>query len=122
MAEYNVVFSMLESIQDEMKTLSSKKPDMLLTTLKVKMINKLIGSAKELLASEPTLEYLVELDEEKLPQYSDVVIILRLYIEALVELKPDNIRGKPDISTFSIEDLEIIEQIFSKYQNKSKTD
>ena len=116
MAEYNVIFPMLESMLDVMKTLSSKKPDMSLTILKVKTVNKYIGAARELLANEPTLEYLEELDEDILPQYSDVVIILRQYIEALTLSKPKNLIAGIDVSTYSAEDLNLLEQILSKYQ------
>lgn len=116
MAEYDVIYPMLESMQDEMKTLSSKKPDMSLTILKVKMVNKLISSAREILANEPILEYLlVELDEEPLPQYSDVVIILRQYLEALIPLKPENQIAGIALSKISVDDLSQIEQIMSKY-------
>lgn len=66
--ELNVILPMLESIQDEIKALSSKKPNGLLNSLKVKTVNRLIGPARELLASEPTLEYLEVLTEDPLPE------------------------------------------------------
>lgn len=88
--KFTMVFPMLESMRDEMKVLSSKKQDGVLNNLKVKMINRLIGTARELLASEPTVEYLEELDEDMLPQNSDVVLILCQYIEALMLFKSKN--------------------------------
>lgn len=117
MAEYNVIFPMLESMQDDMKALSAKKPDMLLTTFKVKMVNKLISAAREILASESTLEYLPEeLDEVNLPQHSDVVIVLRQYLEALAQCAPKNPLDGFDPSIISDEDLKLIIEILSKYQ------
>ena len=88
--KFTMIFPMLESMRNEMKALSSKKQDGALNNLKVKMINRLIGTARELLASEPTLEYLEELDEDMLPHNSDVVLILCQYIEALRQLKSKN--------------------------------
>ena len=88
--KYTMIFPMLESMRDEMKVLSSKKQDGVLNSLKVKMLNRVIGTARELLVSEPTLEYLEELDEDMLPQNSDVVLILCQYIEALSQLRSKN--------------------------------
>lgn len=87
---YNMIFPMLESILNEMKVLSSKKQDGILNNFKVKLINRLIGPARELLADEPTLEYLEEIEEDMLPQNSDVVLILCQYIEALEQFKRKN--------------------------------
>jgi len=116
LAEYNVIYPMLESILDDVKTLSSKKPDMLLTPLKVEMVNKLISASREILVGEPVLEYLhLELNEEKLPQHSDVVMILRQYLEALIPLKPENKIAGIDLSKISVDDLDQIEQIMAKY-------
>ncbi len=113
------VFKMLESMQDEIKTLSSKKHDAKLSRLKVKMVNKLIGAARELLSSETVLEYLEEfddeIDDEILPQYSDVVIILRQYIDALTELR----NGRIEITkALSDDELKQIEEIYSNAQSR----
>jgi hypothetical protein len=78
---------MLKLINAEMSTLSA---DSVLNNLKIKIINKLINSERELLINEPILEYLEQLDEEMLPQNSDVVIILYQYIEALDQYKAKN--------------------------------
>ena len=117
MADYSTILSLLESMQDEIKALALKKPDMLLSILKVKMVNKLINGAREILVNELTLEFLPqELEEENLPQYSDVVIIIGQFLTALRQFKKDNNIGEIDISKMSEEDLILLEQIYSKYQ------
>ncbi len=89
-ATYNMIFPMIKSMRDEIKVLSSKKQDGVLNNLKIKIINRLIDPARELLAKEPTLEYLERLDEDLLPQNSDVVLILSQYIEALNQYQLKN--------------------------------
>lgn len=89
-AKFIMIYPMIVSTRNEMRTLSSKKQDGVLNNLKVKMINKLIDSARELLVKEPTLDYLEQLDEDMLPQNSDVVLILCQYIEALDQYKSKN--------------------------------
>ena len=89
-AKYEMIFPMIVSMGDEIKTLSSKKQDGVLNSLKVKMINRLINSARDLLEKEPTLEYLEQLDGDLLPQNSDVVLVLCQYIEALTQYKIKN--------------------------------
>jgi len=82
-SRFIMIYPMIVSIKHEMSTLSAKKQDGVLNNLKVKIINKLINSARELLVKEPTLEYLEQLDVDMLPQNSDVTLILSQYIEAL---------------------------------------
>jgi len=88
--KYEMIFPMMKSMLEEMKTLSSKKQDGLVNTLKVKMINKLISTSRELLIHSPALDYLEELDEDLLPQNSDVVLMLSQYIEALKQFHMKN--------------------------------
>lgn len=88
--KYKIIYPMIQSIHKEMSVLSGKKQDGVLNTLKVRMINKLIATARELLIKEPTLEYLEELDEDMLPQNSDVVLILCQYIQALNQYRSKN--------------------------------
>lgn len=118
--EYAVVLPMMESMLDEIKTISTKKHDAKLSILKVKMINRLIVTSRELLASQPVLEYLEEIDEHNLPEYSDVSIILRQYIEALKQFDLQNqdsvnefVKGF-DLSNLCEDDLKQLEEILSK--------
>lgn len=88
--KYEMIYPLLHSTLYEMKTLSSKKPDGVLNPLKVKNINRLIDTARELLKNEPILEYLEKLDDDTLPQNSDVVLVLSQYIEGLGQFKEHN--------------------------------
>ena len=54
------------------------------------MINKLINSAREILVDEINMHYLDILDEDMLPQNSDVVLILSQYIESLNQYRRKN--------------------------------
>lgn len=81
-SNYQMIKPMIVSMYNEMKTLSAKKQDGVLNNFKIKTISKIINSARELLSEEPTLSYLDIIDEEMLPQNSDVVLILSQYIDA----------------------------------------
>ena len=82
-AKFTMIYPMVKLVQSEMSILSSTQQDGILNNLKFKIINRLINSVRGLLVKEPILEYLEQLNEETLPQNSDVVIILCQYIEAL---------------------------------------
>ncbi len=60
----------------EMQDLSKKKPDGTLNPIKVKIINRLLTDIKAILVDESDSKYLDLLDDEMLPQYSDVALIL----------------------------------------------
>ena len=80
--QYELLTPLLESTYREMSELSKKKPDTLLNTYKIKMINRILEPLKELLKNETIIQYLDILDTDDLPSNSDVVIILSQYIEA----------------------------------------
>jgi hypothetical protein len=67
---------LLESIYDEIKELSKKKPDEHLNSLKVRMINKILTQVKDFLAGDPNVEFLELLDDATLPSNSDTVLII----------------------------------------------
>lgn len=60
----------------EFQELSKKKQDGQVGKTKVKMVNRLLKAIHELLQDEPNRGYLDELNEDDLPQNSDVVLIL----------------------------------------------
>jgi len=67
---------LLEALYKEIQDLSKKKPDWTLNQTKVKIINRLLDDIKTLLKDEPDSKYLDLLEDESLPQYSDVTLIL----------------------------------------------
>lgn len=89
-SKFLIIYPMIKIIHDEMHILYTTKQDDVLNIFKFRVINKLIISAREILVTEPVLEYLEQLDEQVLPQNSDVIIILCQYIEALDQYKAKN--------------------------------
>jgi len=114
------LIQLLKVTHVEMKAFSSKKQDGVVNISIVKNINRLIGTARKQLLSEPTIEYLEVLDEYILPSNSYVVIVLSLYIEAL-NLKHKNEElsdanggsGLSDVSGLDFDKLLRIEEIMT---------
>lgn len=80
---FKMLYELLDSLNIEMKELSKKKPDEILNTLKVKMVNKVLTQLKELLSNEPTTDFLELLDSDSLPSNSDTVLIISQYIASM---------------------------------------
>ena len=78
---------LLDSIYEEMKGFSKKKPEELLNTLKVKMINKVLTQVKDFLAKDPNIEFLELLDDSTLPSNSDTVLIIGQFRAILNQFK-----------------------------------
>lgn len=87
---YLTINPLLKSAFDEVKELSKKKQDELLNLTKVKMINKLLAKAKEILKDEPTIGYLELLDEDELPSNSDAVLMMSQFITAMNKFHEDH--------------------------------
>lgn len=81
---------LLKSAFDEVKELSKKKQDEELNLKKVKVINRLLEKAKEILKDEPTIDYLELLDEDDLPSNSDAVLIMSQFISAMNKFHGDH--------------------------------
>jgi hypothetical protein len=75
-SQYDVLSPLLNSMYDEFQELSKKKPDGQVGKTKVMMVNRLLKGIHQILGSEDAFEYLDVLDEDSLPQNSDVVLIL----------------------------------------------
>jgi len=80
---YESTAPFLESLYKEIQILSKKKPDGTLNQYKVKIINRLLSDIKTMLSGETDSKYLDLVNDEDLPQYSDVVIILSQYLVAM---------------------------------------
>lgn len=74
---------LLRAMQAELKKFAQKKPEMTLSKPKVAFINRLLQDLRELLRDESNIKYLDLLDDEALPQYSDVVLVISQYEAAL---------------------------------------
>lgn len=82
-AQYRNLEPLFSSMYAEIQTLCKKKPDATLNRMKVDMINKLLTGVQDLLEKEEAKDFLYLLDQESLPQYSDVVLILSQYEASL---------------------------------------
>jgi len=80
---YETTAPLLRAMYREIQELSKKKPDGTLNTNKVKLINRLLSDIKDMLSNEPDSKYLDMIDDQDLPQYSDVVLILSQYSAAV---------------------------------------
>jgi hypothetical protein len=66
---------------------SKKKPDAVVSKSKILIVNRLIMKVRVVLTDEASLEFLDLLDEDDVPQTSDVTLILSQYVAAMVEFK-----------------------------------
>ncbi len=71
----------------QIKDLSKKKPDATLSQTKVKIINRLLEDVRKFLVDETSIKYLDLIEDENLPQYSDVAIVLSQYSAALTQFQ-----------------------------------
>lgn len=85
--KYESTAHLLESLYKEIQILSKKNPDGTLNQYKVKIINRLLSDIKRMLSGEADSKYLDLVNDEDLPQYSDVVIILSQYSAAMDKFK-----------------------------------
>ena len=80
---HDVTTPMLKAMYNEFKELSKKKPDGAVSKSKIKIVNRLLKKCREVLNDELSIEYLDLLDEDEVPQSSDVVLMLSQYVAAM---------------------------------------
>lgn len=85
--KHEMLSPMLDAIYNEVKELSKRKQDDVLNKLKVKMINRILEQIKEIVAEEPTAQFIDLLDDETLPSNSDAVLILAQFQAAMEQFK-----------------------------------
>jgi hypothetical protein len=84
---YEVVMPLLAAMHQEFKELSRKKPDSVLSLSKVKPVNRLFESCRKVLELEQSLQFLDLIDEDDIPQNSDVVLMLSQYVAAMKQFR-----------------------------------
>jgi hypothetical protein len=89
-AAYDRLVPMLEAAHREMTELSKKKQDGIVNTLKITMLNRLLGELSKVIEDDPSHAFVDMLDEETLPQNSDVVLILSQWQAALWQYKANH--------------------------------
>jgi hypothetical protein len=82
-AKYDTLMPLLQAMFREFQDLTKKKPDGVLSERKVEIVNRLLRDVISALEEEPSRAYLNMLDEEDLPQNSDVLLILGQSVAAM---------------------------------------
>ena len=83
LATNNIFLGLLKEIRE----LSKKKPDAIMSASKVAIINRVLEDLKEILDKEPEGKFLDVLDDNDLPQTSDAVLVMVQYETALKSFK-----------------------------------
>ena len=84
---YEGTHRVFSSLFVETKELSKKKPDAVLSKGKVALINRVLSDIIAFLTEEPEHKYLGLLDDDELPQNSDVVLLMSQFDAALKGFK-----------------------------------
>lgn len=82
-AAWEIAKPLLDAMYNEFKELSKKKPDEAISKSKIAVVNRLLEKCRETLAGEDSLAFLDMLDQDNVPQYSDVVLTLSQYAAAM---------------------------------------
>jgi hypothetical protein len=80
---HDTMTPLLEAMYSEFKELSKKKPDSAVSKNKIKIVNRLLERVRVVLSDEESIGFLDMLDEEDIPQSSDVTLILSQYVAAM---------------------------------------
>ena len=84
---YETTMPLLESMYAEFKELSKKKPEAPISKSKIKIVNRLLEKIGGILADEESIEFLDLIDEDDIPQTSDVTLMLSQYVVAMSGFK-----------------------------------
>ena len=78
-ATYLATNAIFIGVIKEIRELSKKKPDAIMSAGKVKIINRVLEDLKKILEGEPEGKFLDLLDYKELPQTSDAVLVMVQY-------------------------------------------
>ncbi len=84
---HDTVMPLLDSMYLEFKELSKKKPDAAVSKSKISMANRLLKKVREVLDNEESIDFLYLLDDDDVPQTSDVTLIFSQYVAAMKDFK-----------------------------------
>ena len=85
--EHELISPQLAAMVGEVRELSKKKPNEALNVLKVQMLNTVLKRVSNLLAKEPTSDFLQMLDEDTLPSASDASFVLAQHASAMRQFR-----------------------------------
>ena len=86
-ATHDVLTPLIQAMYDEFKDLSKKKPDSPISKSKIKVVNRMLKKLRTVLNDEESIEFLDLLDEDDVPQASDVTLMLSQYVAAMVSFR-----------------------------------
>jgi hypothetical protein len=84
---HDTTSSLLDAMYAEFKELAKKKPDAAVSKNKITIVNRLLEKVREMLESESSIAFLDLLNEDDIPQVSDVTLILSQYAAAMDDFK-----------------------------------
>lgn len=84
---HDVMTPLLAAMFEEFKDLAKKKPDAAASKSKLVIANRLLNRVREVLADEESIEFLDLLNEDDVPQASDVTLVLSQYVAAMKAFK-----------------------------------
>jgi hypothetical protein len=85
--DYNLLKELLLSQRKEFDLLSKKKADGQLNPMKIKMINRVLKPLNDILSHGESHTFLDILNEDDIPTYSDVVLVISQYETAIRDFK-----------------------------------
>jgi len=84
---HDVMTPLLAAMYEEFKELSKKKPESAVSKSKLLIANRLLEKIREVLETEESIEFLDLLNEDDVPQVSDVTLIFSQYVAAMQAFK-----------------------------------
>lgn len=99
---HDVMTPLIKSMYSEFKEISKKKPESAVSKNKIKIANRLLERLRIILADEDTIEFLDILDEDDVPQVSDVTLILSQYVASLEAFRSKYFGWNGEKSTWHI--------------------
>ena len=82
-ATHDTVMPLLVAMFEEFKDLAKKKPDASVSKSKLALANRLLKKTREVLADEDSIFFLDLLEEDDVPQVSDVTLVFSQYVAAM---------------------------------------
>jgi hypothetical protein len=93
--KHDDLMPMLEAMFREFQDASKKKPDGVLNAQKVRIANRLLAEVLLIVDGEPTRAFLDLLNEDDLPQNSDVALILGQSVAAMEAFQKKYFKYRP---------------------------
>lgn len=81
--KHDALVPLLKAMHREFQDLSRKKPDGTVSKGKIGIVNRLLKDLLTMLEGEPQRQFLDILEEDDIPQNSDVVLVLSQYCAAM---------------------------------------